>query len=87
MMLDQNVTKAYVILVLAEEGFNIPGTVLFGTDSTLVQAAHLECLQLVLGNTDAAFILGTGKICEKIPKSMKFTSQWKMPELLALQKI
>jgi 3-isopropylmalate/(R)-2-methylmalate dehydratase large subunit len=35
-----------------------------------------------VGNTDAAFILGTGKIWEKIPESMKFTFNGKMPEYL-----
>jgi 3-isopropylmalate/(R)-2-methylmalate dehydratase large subunit len=35
-----------------------------------------------VGNTDAAFILGTGKIWEKIPESMKFTFSGKMPEYL-----
>jgi 3-isopropylmalate/(R)-2-methylmalate dehydratase large subunit len=35
-----------------------------------------------VGNTDAAFILGTGKIWEKVPETMKFTFNGKMPEYL-----
>jgi 3-isopropylmalate/(R)-2-methylmalate dehydratase large subunit len=35
-----------------------------------------------VGNTDAAFILGTGKIWEKVPESMKFTFNGKMPSYL-----
>ena len=35
-----------------------------------------------VGNTDAAFILGTGKIWERIPESMKFTFTGKMPPYL-----
>jgi 3-isopropylmalate/(R)-2-methylmalate dehydratase large subunit len=35
-----------------------------------------------VGNTDAAFILGTGKIWEKIPQSIKFSFDGKMPEYL-----
>jgi 3-isopropylmalate/(R)-2-methylmalate dehydratase large subunit len=39
-----------------------------------------------VGNTDAAFILGTGKIWEKVPESIKFTFNGKLPPIL-LQKI
>jgi len=35
-----------------------------------------------VGNTDAAFIMGTGKIWEKVPESIKFTFNGKMPEYL-----
>jgi len=36
-----------------------------------------------IGNTDAAFILGTGKLWEKVPESMKFTFEGEMPEYLS----
>jgi 3-isopropylmalate/(R)-2-methylmalate dehydratase large subunit len=35
-----------------------------------------------VGNTDAAFILGTGKIWEKVPESMKFTFDGNLPPYL-----
>ncbi len=35
-----------------------------------------------VGNTDAAFILGTGKIWEKIPESLKFTFRGEMPNYI-----
>ncbi|MFA8343439.1 MAG: aconitase family protein, partial [Rhodothermaceae bacterium] len=35
-----------------------------------------------VGNTDAAFILGTGKIWEKVPKTIKVELNGKMPEYL-----
>jgi len=35
-----------------------------------------------VGNTDGAFILGTGKIWEKVPETMKFTFNGKMPNYL-----
>jgi homoaconitase/3-isopropylmalate dehydratase large subunit len=35
-----------------------------------------------VGNTDAAFILGTGKIWEKVPESIKFIFNGKMPSYL-----
>jgi 3-isopropylmalate/(R)-2-methylmalate dehydratase large subunit len=35
-----------------------------------------------VGNTDAAFILGTGKIWEKVPESLKFTFNGELPPYL-----
>ncbi len=74
--------KGVCHLALAEEGFNIPGTVLFGTDSHTCTSGAFGMFSTGVGNTDAAFILGTGKIWEKIPESMKFTFNGKMPEYL-----
>ena len=69
-------------VALAEEGFNIPGTVLFGTDSHTCTSGAFGMFGSGIGNTDAAFILGTGKLWEKVPESMKFTFEGKMPEYL-----
>jgi len=74
--------KGVCHLALAEEGFNVPGTVLFGTDSHTCTSGAFGMFATGVGNTDAAFILGTGKIWEKIPESMKFTFNGKMPEFL-----
>ena len=35
-----------------------------------------------VGNTDAAFIMGTGKIWEKVPESIKFTFDGELPAYL-----
>lgn len=70
-------------VALAEEGFNIPGTVLFGTDSHTCTSGAFGMFGSGIGNTDAAFILGTGKLWEKVPESMKFTFEGEMPEYLA----
>ncbi|NTU91535.1 MAG: 3-isopropylmalate dehydratase large subunit [Chlorobiaceae bacterium] len=69
-------------VALAEEGFNLPGTVLFGTDSHTCTSGAFGMFGTGIGNTDAAFILGTGKLWEKVPESMKFTFEGKMPEYL-----
>jgi 3-isopropylmalate/(R)-2-methylmalate dehydratase large subunit len=69
-------------VALAEEGFNIPGTVLFGTDSHTCTSGAFGMFGTGIGNTDAAFILGTGKLWEKVPESMKFTFEGRMPEYL-----
>ena len=74
--------KGVCHIALAEEGYNIPGTVLFGTDSHTCTSGAFGMFATGVGNTDAAFILGTGKIWERIPESMKFTFSGKMPSYL-----
>lgn len=74
--------KGVCHIALAEEGYNVPGTVLFGTDSHTCTSGAFGMFATGVGNTDAAFILGTGKIWEKVPESMKFTFKGKMPAYL-----
>lgn len=74
--------KGVCHIALAEEGYNRPGTVLIGTDSHTCTAGAFGLFATGVGNTDAAFILGTGKIWEKVPESMKFIFEGKMPEYL-----
>lgn len=74
--------KGVCHIALAEEGYNIPGTVLFGTDSHTCTSGAFGMFATGVGNTDAAFILGTGKIWEKVPESMKFTFNGKLPNYL-----
>jgi 3-isopropylmalate/(R)-2-methylmalate dehydratase large subunit len=74
--------KGVCHIALAEEGYNIPGTVLFGTDSHTCTSGAFGMFSTGVGNTDAAFILGTGKIWEKVPESIKFTFEGEMPPYL-----
>lgn len=74
--------KGVCHVALAEEGYNVPGTVLIGTDSHTCTSGAFGMFSTGVGNTDAAFILGTGKIWEKIPETMKFTFNGKLPEYL-----
>ena len=74
--------KGVCHIALAEEGYNVPGTVLFGTDSHTCTSGAFGMFATGVGNTDAAFILGTGKIWEKVPQSIKFTFTGKLPPYL-----
>jgi 3-isopropylmalate/(R)-2-methylmalate dehydratase large subunit len=74
--------KGVCHIALAEEGYNIPGTVLIGTDSHTCTSGAFGMFSTGVGNTDAAFILGTGKIWEKVPETMKFTFNGSMPNYL-----
>jgi 3-isopropylmalate/(R)-2-methylmalate dehydratase large subunit len=64
--------KGVCHIALPEEGFTRPGEVLFGTDSHTCTAGAFGEFATGIGNTDAAFILGTGKLWVKVPETMKF---------------
>lgn len=64
---------------MPEEGFTRPGDVLFGTDSHTCTAGAFGQFATGIGNTDAAFILGTGKLWVKVPPTMKFVFEGEIP--------
>ncbi len=74
--------KGVCHIALAEEGYNLPGTVLFGTDSHTCTSGAFGMFSTGVGNTDAAFILGTGKIWEKVPESLKFIFDGELPSYI-----
>jgi 3-isopropylmalate/(R)-2-methylmalate dehydratase large subunit len=54
------------------KGHTRPGEVLIGTDSHTCMAGAFGEFATGVGNTDAAFVLGTGKILLKVPETMRF---------------
>ncbi len=56
-----------------QEGHCKPGEVLFGTDSHTCNAGAFGQFATGVGNTDAGFILGTGKLLIKVRVS---ASSW-----------
>jgi 3-isopropylmalate/(R)-2-methylmalate dehydratase large subunit len=67
---------------LPEEGHVRPGEILLGTDSHTCTAGAFGQFATGVGNTDAAFTLGTGKTWLKVPQTMKFTFHGKIPPYL-----
>ncbi|MBE2186143.1 MAG: 3-isopropylmalate dehydratase large subunit [Rhodothermales bacterium] len=74
--------KGVCHMALAEEGFNRPGEVLFGTDSHTCTSGAFGMFATGVGNTDAAFILGTGKLWVKVPPTLRFVFEGALPEYL-----
>ena len=58
--------KGVCHVALAQEGHCKPGEVLFGTDSHTCNAGAFGQFATGVGNTDAGFILGTGKLLVKV---------------------
>jgi 3-isopropylmalate/(R)-2-methylmalate dehydratase large subunit len=57
-------------VALAQKGHTRPGEVLFGTDSHTCMAGAFNQFATGIGNTDAGFVMGTGKLLLKVPETM-----------------
>jgi 3-isopropylmalate/(R)-2-methylmalate dehydratase large subunit len=74
--------KGVCHIALAQEGHTRPGEVLFGTDSHTCNAGAFGQFATGIGNTDAGFIMGTGKLLIKVPATMRFVLDGQMPDYL-----
>lgn len=69
-------------ITLAQEGFNVPGSILIGTDSHTCTSGAFGMFATGVGLTDGAFILGSGKIWLKVPETIKVVFRGEMPKYL-----
>ena len=74
--------KGVCHIALPEEGHTRPGEVLFGTDSHTCTAGAFGEFATGIGNTDAGFVMGTGKLWVKVPPTMRFVFHGEMPSYL-----
>jgi 3-isopropylmalate/(R)-2-methylmalate dehydratase large subunit len=74
--------KGVCHIALPEEGHTRPGEVLLGTDSHTCTAGAFGEFATGIGNTDAGFVLGTGKLWLKVPQTMRFIFHGRLPPYL-----
>lgn len=74
--------KGVCHIALPEEGHTRPGEVLFGTDSHTCTAGAFGEFATGIGNTDAALVLGLGKLWVKVPETMRFVFEGPLPPYL-----
>jgi 3-isopropylmalate/(R)-2-methylmalate dehydratase large subunit len=74
--------KGVCHIALPEEGHTRPGEVLFGTDSHTCTAGAFGEFATGIGNTDAGFVMGTGKLWVKVPPTMRFIFHGELPPYL-----
>lgn len=67
-------------VTLPEKGHIRPGEVLFGTDSHTCTHGALGMFATGIGNTDAGFVMGTGKLLIKVPPTVKFVINGVFPK-------
>jgi 3-isopropylmalate/(R)-2-methylmalate dehydratase large subunit len=74
--------KGVCHIALPEEGHTRPGEVLLGTDSHTCTAGAFGEFATGIGNTDAGFVMGTGKLWLKVPETMRFIFHGQLPPYL-----
>jgi len=74
-------------VTLPEKGHCRPGEVLFGTDSHTCTHGALGEFSTGIGNTDAGFVMGTGKLLIKVPESIKFVIDGQLPSNVSAKDI
>jgi 3-isopropylmalate/(R)-2-methylmalate dehydratase large subunit len=74
--------KGVCHIALPEEGHTRPGEVLLGTDSHTCTAGAFGEFATGIGNTDAGFVMGTGKLWLKVPPTMRFVFHGQLPPYL-----
>ncbi|KAK8971497.1 3-isopropylmalate dehydratase [Platanthera guangdongensis] len=74
--------KGVCHVALAQEGHCRPGEVLLGTDSHTCNAGAFGQFASGIGNTDAGFVMGTGKLLLKVPPTLRFIMDGEMPSFL-----
>ncbi len=63
---------------LPQKGHTRPGEILYGTDSHTCMAGAFNQFATGIGNTDAGFVLGTGRLLLKVPETMHFRLEGKL---------
>lgn len=66
--------------VLAEKGFDRPGTLMVGTDSHTTTAGAFGCFGTGIGSTEMLGVLVSGEIWLRVPETMLFTWQGRLQE-------
>jgi 3-isopropylmalate/(R)-2-methylmalate dehydratase large subunit len=74
--------KGVCHIALPEEGHTRPGEVLLGTDSHTCTAGAFGQFATGIGNTDAGFVMGSGKTWLKVPPTMRFVFHGQLPPYL-----
>jgi 3-isopropylmalate/(R)-2-methylmalate dehydratase large subunit len=69
-------------VTLPQKGHTRPGELLLGTDSHTCTHGAFGEFSSGIGSTDGAFVLGTGKLWLKVPRSIKFVFRGDLPPYL-----
>ena len=68
--------------VVPEKGFALPGRLIVGADSHTTTYGAFGCFATGVGSTDMAAVFATGKLWFRVPKSMLFKIEGRLPRLV-----
>ncbi len=74
-------------VALPQEGHVRPGEVIFGTDSHTCTHGALGAFATGIGNTDAGFVMGAGKLLIKAPRTLRFQLDGRLPPYLCAKDV
>ena len=77
-----NSYKGVCHVALPQEGHVRPGEVIIGTDSHTCTHGALGAFSTGVGNTDAGFVMGAGKLLVKVPKTHRFVMNGTKPDYI-----
>jgi len=66
--------------IMIEEGFIAPGRLVVGADSHTCSYGALGAFSTGIGSTEAACIMASGKLWFKVPETLKFVIEGKLPK-------
>lgn len=69
-------------ITLSQEGFNVPGGLLLGTDSHTCTSGAFGMFSTGIGNTEGAYVLRHGRLWLRVPETIKVVFNGKMPDHL-----
>ncbi len=72
--------KGVCHVALPEQGHVRPGEVIFGTDSHTCTHGALGAFATGIGNTEAGFIMGAGRLWLRVPQTLRFVFNGKKPD-------
>ena len=74
--------KGVCHVALPQCGHVRPGEVILGTDSHTCTHGAFGAFATGIGNTDAGFVMGTGKLLLKVPRTLRFRLDGRLPPYL-----
>ena len=79
--------KGVCHVALPQEGHARPGEVIFGTDSHTCTHGALGAFATGIGNTDAGFVMGAGKLLVKVPRTLRFVIEGSLPPYVSAKDV
>ena len=93
-VIEQNIRNYFPVgrhgichVILPEEGFVQPGSIIVGTDSHTCTHGALGAFATGIGTTEMAAVFATGETWFRVPESMKFSISGELPDFVTAKDV